>query len=100
MSANDMNRWLNKYDPLYSWREVSAEEAQDLANLGHPTVASVYEPQGPGHIGIVRPGEMLNGPALAQAGTSKVNHAHVYDFFPREGTQFFVNDAGAVVGLP
>jgi hypothetical protein len=60
-------------------------------------VASVYDPNSDGHIGTVRPGELLNGPELAQAGTENVNYAHVYDFFPNEGTQFFVNDAAADV---
>jgi hypothetical protein len=92
LSASGMNQWLNEAGPQYGWREVSAEKAQELANLGHPTVASVNEPQGFGHIGIVRPGEMLNGPALAQAGTKNTNHAHVYDFFPRENTQFFAHE--------
>jgi hypothetical protein len=117
LAANGFNQWLNQAGPLYGWRKVSAEEAQGWVNLGYPTVvhgwrkvsaeeaqgwanlgypavASVYEPEGFGHVGIVRPGEALNGPALAQAGTSNVNHAHVYDFFPREGTEFFVNDRG------
>ncbi len=89
MSANDINGWLKRHGAQYGWREVSAEQAQDFANQGHPTVASWYDPQGIGHTGVVRPGSMSNGPALAQAGTRNVNHAHVYDFFPREGTQFF-----------
>jgi hypothetical protein len=92
LSARGMNQWLNEAGPQFGWREVSAEKAQELANLGHPTVASVNEPQGFGHIGIVRPGEMINGPALAQAGTKNANHAHVYDFFPRENTQFFAHE--------
>ncbi len=91
-NANDNNRWLNQEGLRYGWREVSAKEAQDLANLGHPTVVSVYEPYEDGHIGIVRPGTMLNGPVLAQAGPRSVNYAHVYDFFPRENTQFFAHD--------
>jgi hypothetical protein len=92
-----MNLWLNEYGFQYGWREVSAKEAQELANLGDPAVASVYEPYGSGHIGIVRPGSMFNGPALAQAGTTNVEYGYVYDFFPHEGTQFFVNDAGTTV---
>ena len=98
MSANSMNRWLNQCtSPKCAWHEVSAEEAQDLANLGHPAVVSATEPNGEGHIGIVRPGGMSNGPAMAQAGITNVNYAYVYDFFPREGTQFFINDEGTVV---
>jgi hypothetical protein len=98
-SANDINQWLNQRGQRDGWHEVSSKEAQDLANQGYPTVASVYNLYGEGHIGIVRPGKMINGPALAQAGIHNVNYAHVYDFFPQEGTQFFVNDVGAVTGL-
>lgn len=92
LSANQRNQWLNRIGPKYGWQEVSAKEAQEYANLGHPVVVSAYNPEGFGHIGIVRPGEALNGPALAQAGITNVNHAHVYDYFPHEGTQFFVNN--------
>jgi hypothetical protein len=97
MSANDMNLWLNRYGSRHGWREVSPEEAQDLANWGHPAVASVYDAYNPGHIGIVRPGKMLNGPSLAQAGPYNFNHVYVYDCFPRENLQFFVNDTGVSV---
>ena len=96
-NANDIHHWLNERGTKSGWREVTPEEAQDSANLGHPTVASLYIPYESGHMGIVRPGEMINGPALAQAGASNVNYAHVYDFFPRERTQFFVNDTGTTV---
>jgi hypothetical protein len=97
MSANAINSWLNQKGLERGWHQVPAEKAQEFANLGYPTVATVHEPEGFGHIGIVRPGKILNGPALAQAGTSNVNNGHVYDFFPREGTQFFVNDTGTTV---
>jgi hypothetical protein len=90
-SANDMNEWLNEYGLQYSWHEVSAEQAQEYANQGYPTVASRYYAHKIGHIGLVRPGAVLNGPALAQAGDRNINRAHVYDIFPREGTQFFVH---------
>jgi len=40
---------------------------------------------------IVHPSAMHNGPPLTQAGTTNVNYAHVYDFFPYEGTQFFIH---------
>ena len=73
---------------------MSAEQAQDFANRGHPTVASWYnhDPQGYGHTGLVRSGVLsTDGPALAQAGIPNVNYAYVYDFFPREGTQFFTH---------
>ncbi len=98
LDANGVNRWLNDLGPEHGWREVGAEEAQALANEGHPGVASWNNPGGIGHIGVVRPGELNgNGPELAQAGARNFNDGHVFDVFPRNGTQFFVNDTGRAV---
>ncbi len=91
LNANDTNLWLNAHGPSHGWQKVSAEEAQERANQGHPVVASWNNPGGIGHIGVVRPGEMGNGPALAQAGSLNTNSAHVYDIFPREGTEYWVH---------
>ncbi len=99
MDANSTNQWLNQHGAAYGWRPVSAAEAQRLANQGFPTVASLDQSPDIGHIGVVRPGsDNGSGPALAQAGATNTNHSHVYDHFPRSGTQFFVNDKGTAVG--
>jgi hypothetical protein len=100
LDANNTNLWLNNSGPSHGWRKISAEEAQQLANEGHPVVASWLNPGGIGHIGVVRPGEMANGPALAQAGAVNTNSAHVHDIFPREGTEFWVHDGGTAVVDP
>ncbi|MBK7862136.1 MAG: hypothetical protein IPJ65_26680 [Archangiaceae bacterium] len=92
LDANATNAWLNQHGAEYGWREVSAAEAQRLANEGHPAVASWNNPGGIGHIGVVRPGDLANGPALAQAGAQNLNHSHVYDIFPTTGTEFWVHD--------
>ena len=92
LDANATNAWLNQHGAEHGWRQVSAEEAQRMANEGHPAVASWANPGGIGHIGVVRPGEMENGPALAQAGAQNVNQAHVFDIFPASGTEFWVHD--------
>ncbi|MBL8954131.1 MAG: hypothetical protein JNK82_25365 [Myxococcaceae bacterium] len=91
LDANATNAWLNQHGSEYGWRQVSAEEAQAMANEGHPVVASWANWGGIGHIGVVRPGDMQNGPALAQAGAQNVNDAHVYDIFPRNGTEFWAH---------
>jgi hypothetical protein len=39
------------------WREVTAEEAQELANRGQPVVAVAYHSTGHGHIAFVMPGQ-------------------------------------------
>mgnify|MGYP001322700553 CR=1 FL=1 len=98
LDANRTNWWLHAHGARHGWRQVSAEEAQALANQGFPAVASWRNPNGIGHIGMVRPGELENGPALAQAGAWNTNSAHVYDVFPRGATEFWVNDSGTSVG--
>jgi hypothetical protein len=71
-----------------------------VASLYNDTVVDAYHAEPVGHMGIVRPGEQVNGPALAQAGIYNFSYAHVYDCFPVEGTQFFVNDTGTAVDEP
>jgi len=95
LDANGGHLWLQNNGPRHGWREVSAEEAQALANQGHPTVASWHNPGGIGHIAVVRPGEVTgNGPAIAQAGGTNFNEGHVRDGFGNARPQYFVNDRG------
>ena len=99
LDANMTNDWLNTDGARHGWREVSAEEAQRLANEGHPAVASWNNPGGIGHIAVVRPGEITDaGPAISQAGGENLNHAHVRDTFGDVQVQYFVNDQGQVGG--
>ncbi|MCS7081165.1 MAG: LysM peptidoglycan-binding domain-containing protein [Chloracidobacterium sp.] len=102
LDANATNQWLNTHGGRFGWREVSAEEAQRLANQGHPVVASWRNPGGIGHIAIVRPGEMTSrGPAIAQAGARNFNYGQLQDGFGNaRGVQFFVNDRGTVGNNP
>jgi len=95
LDANGGHRWLETKGPSHGWREVSAQEAQNLANQGHPAVASWNNPGGIGHIAVVRPGEVTDrGPAIAQAGASNFNNGHVRDSFGNAPVKYFVNDQG------
>lgn len=95
LDANATNDWLNQHGADYGWREVSAEEAQALANQGYPTVASWKNPGDIGHIAVVRPGELTDaGPEIAQAGGVNRNDTHVQDTFHGATPQYFVNDSG------
>jgi putative chitinase len=95
LDANGGHRWLETKGPSHGWREVSAQEAQNLANQGHPAVASWNNPGGIGHIAVVRPGEVTDrGPAIAQAGASNFNNGHVRDSFGNAPVKYFVNDRG------
>jgi hypothetical protein len=102
LDANATNAWLNQHGAKNGWRKVSAEEAQAMANQGHPTVASWDNQGGIGHIAVVRPGEVSsNGPAIAQAGSQCFNDGHVYDSFPRNAeVEYWVNDQGQVGTAP
>jgi predicted chitinase/murein DD-endopeptidase MepM/ murein hydrolase activator NlpD len=97
MDANAGHLWLQNQGPQHGWREVSAQEAQALANQGHPAVASWYNPGGIGHIAVVRPGELTSrGPATAQAGGTNFSNGHMRDGFGNAQPRYFVNDSGQV----
>jgi hypothetical protein len=76
---NAMQDWLLA-EGAAQWRQVAAEEAQRLANAGYPVVAIWKNPQGTGHVAMVRPGpEPIGpgGPRIAQAGTLNLHDTDV-----------------------
>ena len=85
LSANGVCGWIQKHGTRYGWRRIeSAEQAQTLANAGHPTVLVWNNPRGIGHVSVVRPGTLNDhGPEIAQAGGKNVNRARVYTIFRR-----------------
>ncbi|MCS6886535.1 MAG: peptidoglycan-binding protein [Acidobacteriota bacterium] len=102
LNANATHRWMHEHGARFGWRQVSAEEAQRLANQGFPTVFTWENRGGIGHVGVVRPGNFDSrlGPAIAQAGARNTNNAHVGNIFPggyRVPT-YWVNDRGTSVG--
>lgn len=104
LNANGVYDWLNRSGSQHGWRQVSAEEAQRLANQGHPAVVTYHSrSSAPGHIAVVRPGEVTSrGPAIAQAGGLNTNSAHVRDpgTFGNVPVQYWVNDGGQVTDSP
>lgn len=79
LNANATCDWLQNEGAKFGWKKVSEQQAQDLANQGKPVVVTLKNGGGIGHVGMVRPGENSNGPALAQSGATNVNKAHVRD---------------------
>ena len=74
--------------PSFRWPElidflVSAQQAQDWANNGYPSMVTWDNPgRGHGHVAVIRPGdgEWVGGqfsPAIAQAGRINDNHSDV-----------------------
>ncbi|QUV80208.1 MULTISPECIES: LysM peptidoglycan-binding domain-containing protein [Chloracidobacterium] len=99
LDANATMDWLRQHGAQHGWRRVSAEEAQRLANEGHPTMVGWKNPGGIGHVAIVRPGNINErGPAIAQAGSTNVNYAHVRDTFGSRPVEYWVNDRGRAAG--
>ena len=97
LNADGVNDWLNQHGSAYGWREVSADEAQALANQGYPAVVSYNSGDAsPGHIAVVRPGELSGqGPEIAQAGGVNTNDTHVGNTFGSRPVQYFVYEGGA-----
>jgi hypothetical protein len=93
LDANRTADWLRDHGPDFGWRPVSEQEAQQMANDGKPVVVAWNNPDGIGHVGMVRPGEINeNGPALAQAGSENLNNAHVRDTFGGANVVYYAHE--------
>ena len=92
-NVNAMYEWLRNIGLGEGWRRVTAEEAQDCANRGEPTIAIWKNPSGGnGHIAMVRPGLIdERGPAAAQAGQILFTHGHVADGFPDHQPEYWTH---------
>lgn len=94
LSANGAIGWLRNHGSNNGWRAISAEDAQNMANSGKPVVATWHNPNGIGHMGVVRPGEYdpAKGPEMAQAGGRNFNEGHVTDGFGNRPVVYYVHD--------
>jgi hypothetical protein len=93
MRANEMQGWLKS--PAHGWKQIAPAEAQQLANQGKPVVGAWNNPQGHGHVVMVRPGEYsaTQGPTIAQAGKVNSNNMKLSGAFradDRKKVLFFV----------
>jgi peptidoglycan hydrolase-like protein with peptidoglycan-binding domain len=95
LRANDLVDWMADKGVQSGWRKATPEEAQKMANEGHPAVAMWKNPGGTGHVAMVRPGEVTDrGPAIAQAGKTNINQGHLRDGFGTNANaiEFWVHD--------
>ncbi len=85
MLVNDLADWLDQHGGRYFWTEATAAEAQAWANTGKPALAIWKNAGGHGHVAPVRPGDVgpvtLDGPLVANAGTSNHNRVRVSRVF-------------------
>ncbi|MDL2218290.1 hypothetical protein LJC27_06490 [Christensenellaceae bacterium OttesenSCG-928-M15] len=100
MNANRISEWLNTYGPQYGWYEVTAEQAQQLANRGSPAVTVWKNANGGhGHVQVVSPSssggyDAEKGAAIAQAGRRLKEYAYVSDIYSSstmEHVQYFAH---------
>jgi hypothetical protein len=96
LNALSMGRWLASTGQRYGWREVTPEQAQLQANLGHPAVAVSSSVS---HISMVVPSETPYNPALgvavAQAGSIVTNYAYLGNIYSDSGlksVRYFVHE--------
>ena len=81
MGATRMCQWLEKKGASYGWREVSAEEAQRMANQGKPAVAVM-----PTHVQMVCPSKdgtyhPQKGVTVAQAGSQVIGYTYISNIY-------------------
>ncbi|MDL2224996.1 hypothetical protein LJC20_02160 [Eubacteriales bacterium OttesenSCG-928-M02] len=83
MGATRMCEWLEKKGQDYGWREVTAEEAQKMANAGKPAVAVT-----PKHVQMVCPSKdgsynAQKGVTVAQAGSKVTGYAYISSIYSK-----------------
>ena len=86
MTANRMYTWLHEYGEDYGWYEMSAKEAQELANDGHPVVTALYRSGRHGHVQVVCPSadgeyDEKKGVTIAQAGRHLMSYTHITNIY-------------------
>jgi hypothetical protein len=87
LSANGVADWLRTSGTKNGWRAVSLDEAQRMANEGKPVVASWKNPNGIGHVAMLRPGDGSGKVMVAQAGATNSNAMNIKDAFSTAWTK-------------
>lgn len=86
MTANRMHNWLFKHGEEYGWYQVSAEQAQAMANQGRPAVTVLKNNGGHGHVQAVCPSDDLSynekrGVTIAQAGRNLTSYRPITEIY-------------------
>ena len=86
MTANRMHSWLHEHGEEYGWYEVSAREAQNIANQGRPVVTALYRNGAHGHVQAVCPSKdgkynEEKGVTIAQAGRNLTSYTYISNIY-------------------
>lgn len=99
MTANSMRNWMaGSAGQRHGWKKVSAEEAQQYANQGRPSVVVNHNSSG-GHISMVAPStdgkyNPQKGVMISQAGSNLINKDYitkVYSANRMKNVEYFVH---------
>ncbi len=93
LTANATYDWLATKGEKYGWKEVTAEQAQLLANQGKPVVTAKKNNSGKGHVQVVCPSadgkyDPQRGVTIAQAGSKLTNYATMASLYGTSSPQF------------
>jgi hypothetical protein len=73
LNANETVLWLRNEGRDLGWREVGEQTARIEALMGHPTIAAWENPDGHGHVAMVRPSPEPGPIYICQAGATNHN---------------------------
>lgn len=93
LNCNAMHEWLQSFGPQYGWRHTDLTGALTSAAQGRPTIAIHKNPDGNGHIVMIRPdGTGFAGPLCAQAGKLCLQRGRLAEAFGDQVPEYWSHD--------
>jgi len=93
VSCNVLHELLLRHGVAWGWSRVSESEAGATANVGHPTIAIRFNPNGNGHVAVVLPAEPPgSGIVLAQAGRVRFGRGNRMEAFGNEVPEYWTHE--------
>lgn len=98
LNANRTVVWLRDHGADNGWKKVSASEAAQMAQAGHPVVAGWEHLDGNkiGHVAMVRPESTTGNLLVAQAGGTNTNSGKISKMFSQaykdNEIEYYVHD--------
>ena len=84
--------WMPEHGRRRGWTPASAALAQVAADAGAPALACWWNPQGPGHVAVLRPSRGEPGVWIAQAGRKNHRRCTLGTGFGRHSVECWVHE--------
>ena len=81
MRANDVASWMRLTGDAWGWSKVDEAEAAKMASEGACVVAAWHNPNGTGHVAILRPESKPGAVRIAQAGARNFSDCTLHQGF-------------------